>query len=101
MDRLAGGIAARAGEGGLVTALVVDPRYRSVADDLRVTARNLRTVSTALSSGQGTLGALLVDPSVYENLTAVLEGSQRSRLLRVLIDRLGARGREAQTDRVR
>ena len=46
---------------------------------------NLRAVSERLKAGEGTLGALLEDPTVYENLAQFLEGAQRSLLLRALI----------------
>ncbi|HZS39633.1 MAG TPA: MlaD family protein [Polyangia bacterium] len=39
----------------------------------------------AIKSGQGTLGALIVDPTVYEQLVTVLGGVQRSRILRALV----------------
>ena len=36
-------------------------------------------------AGQGTLGALVADPTVYEQLVTVLGGVQRSRILRALV----------------
>ena len=36
----------------------------------------------ALSRGTGTLGALLVDPKLYDNLTEITDGAKRSFLLR-------------------
>ncbi len=139
MDRFGQAMDQKSGESGLVPALLFDPKYKSLADDLRVLARNfrevsdrlaggqgvlggllkeepgnqglnqvsadlrvavhnLRQVTEKLNSGQGTLGALLVDPTVYENLSAVLEGTQRSSLLRSLIRGLGNKGREAKGD---
>lgn len=136
MDRFARAMEQKPGEGGLVPALLFDPRYRGLADDLRGVARNLREVSDRLAggrgmlggllgdepagdglrqitadlkiavanlkqvseklnSGEGTIGALLIDPTVYENLAAVLEGTERSTLLRSLIRSLGSKGREA------
>lgn len=136
MDRLGTALEAKGG-GGLLTALLFDPKGKDTAEDLRVLARNLRDVSERLSggrgtigallkddgsgeslrqitadlkvavanlravtdklnSGEGTLGALIVDPTVYENLATVLEGSQRSLLLRSLIKGLGNKGRDAQ-----
>ncbi|PYN11096.1 MAG: hypothetical protein DME06_12740, partial [Candidatus Rokuibacteriota bacterium] len=92
-DRLAGG---RGVLGGLLGNAPADASLRQVAADLRVAVANLKEVSEKLNSGEGTLGALLVDPTVYENLSAVLEGTQRSTLLRSLIRGLGNRGREAQ-----
>lgn len=139
MDRFAQAMDQKPGESGLVPALLFDPKYKSLADDLRLVARNfrdvsdrlaggrgmlggmlkdeagdqslqqtmsdlrvavanLKQVSEKLNSGQGTIGALLVDPTVYENLSAVLEGTQRSTLLRSLIRGLGDKGREAKTE---
>jgi phospholipid/cholesterol/gamma-HCH transport system substrate-binding protein len=46
---------------------------------------NLRAVTERLKSGEGTVGALLEDPTVYENLVQFLEGARRSYLLRTLI----------------
>jgi phospholipid/cholesterol/gamma-HCH transport system substrate-binding protein len=142
MDRLGRAMDQNPGEGGLVPALLFDPKYKAVADDLRVVAKNLRdvsdrlaggrgmlggllreepgdeglrqittdlrvavanlkTVSEMLAAGEGTWGGLLVDPSVYENLSEVLEGTRRSTLLRALIRSLGAKGREAIKDKER
>lgn len=49
---------------------------------LRETAHNLQLASEQLSQGSGTLGALLVDPSLYENLVEVTGDAKRSFLLR-------------------
>jgi phospholipid/cholesterol/gamma-HCH transport system substrate-binding protein len=46
---------------------------------------NLRAVTDRLKQGEGTVGALLEDPTVYENLVQFLEGARRSFLLRTLI----------------
>jgi phospholipid/cholesterol/gamma-HCH transport system substrate-binding protein len=42
-------------------------------------------VVTRLRQGDGTLGALLEDPTVYEDLSTLLRGANRSLLLRSLI----------------
>ena len=118
------------GEDGLLVALLFDPKYRTVLDEVRETARNLRAVSDRviggrgmlgslvkddaddgglrraiqdlqaalvnvrqitekLNEGEGTLGALIADPTVYEQLVSILEGTQRSSILRFLIRGLG------------
>jgi phospholipid/cholesterol/gamma-HCH transport system substrate-binding protein len=46
---------------------------------------DLQTVVGRLRQGEGTLGALLDDPTVYEDLSALLRGANRSLLLRTLI----------------
>jgi phospholipid/cholesterol/gamma-HCH transport system substrate-binding protein len=111
---------------GLLPALLFDPKYRAVLDDLRLVTRNLREVSdrivggrgtlgslvkdtpedgglrlaiqdlqvatanlkhitTKINEGEGTLGALIADPTVYDRLVTILDGVQRSFLLRSLI----------------
>ena len=47
-----------AGE-GLLSTLLFDPEYRSVADDLQMVAKNFRGVSEKLAHGQGLLGELV------------------------------------------
>lgn len=77
---------------GLVPSLLFDPERVKVLDDLQAAAAGLRaltgdlqTVVTRLRQGEGTLGALLEDPTVYEDLSALLRGANRSLILRSLI----------------
>jgi phospholipid/cholesterol/gamma-HCH transport system substrate-binding protein len=59
MDALGRG-ATKPGAGeGLLTMLLFDPEYRTVAQDLQVVARNFREVSEKLAHGEGLLGALI------------------------------------------
>jgi phospholipid/cholesterol/gamma-HCH transport system substrate-binding protein len=130
MDRIGRTADRHPGEDGLLVALLFDPKYRTILDEVRQTAHNLRQVSdrvlggrgtlgslvkdepddgglrlaiqdlrTALANinqitakineGEGTLGALIADPTVYEQLVSILEGAQRSSVLRFLIRGLG------------
>lgn len=50
----------------------------AMTGDLRVIVANLR-------AGKGTMGALLVDPSVYEDVKSVLGNVQRNDVLRALV----------------
>lgn len=118
------------GDEGLLPALLFDPQYKAVLDDLRVVAHNLRDVSDRvaggrgtlgslvkddagdqglklamrdlqatvanlkeitekINEGEGTLGALIADPTIYERLATILDGAQRSSILRFLLRRLG------------
>ena len=62
MDRIGQAAAEPPGpEQGLVGALLFDPSYKAVVDDLRTVARNLRDVSDRLTGGRGALGGLLAD----------------------------------------
>ena len=53
-----------------------------VIKQLNDTAENLRAASSALKDGSGTIGALLVDSKLYDNLVEVTEGAKRSFILR-------------------
>jgi phospholipid/cholesterol/gamma-HCH transport system substrate-binding protein len=46
---------------------------------------DLADIMGAVKRGQGTLGALVVDPTVYEQLVSVLGGIGRSKILRALV----------------
>lgn len=59
MDRLGRMVQQPGDDAGVLPALLFDPRYRVVLEDLRVMARNFREVSDRLAGGKGTLGALV------------------------------------------
>jgi phospholipid/cholesterol/gamma-HCH transport system substrate-binding protein len=83
------------GEGVLGTLVSSDsdgPAGDAIGD-FRAAMANLRIVTERLNAGEGTIGGLLADPAVYENLASFLEGAQRSFLLRALIrSSLGSTG---------
>ncbi len=94
------GLVRSAREGkGLIPSLVFDPAgaqvlenvqaaaadLRTLVADLRAMAGDLHVITARLREGEGTLGALLEDPTVYEDLSSLLRGANRSWLLRSLI----------------
>jgi phospholipid/cholesterol/gamma-HCH transport system substrate-binding protein len=134
MDRLSRVVEQPSAEDGVLPALLFDPKYRAVLEDLRVVTHNLRDVSDRLAGGRGTLGgllkdepadggirqasqdfqaavanlreitekikdgegtvgALIADPTIYERLVTILDGAQRSFLLRGLLRGLGRDGK--------
>jgi phospholipid/cholesterol/gamma-HCH transport system substrate-binding protein len=143
MDRLGRVVEQPSADDGVLPALLFDPAYRPVLDDLRVVAHNLRDISDRLAGGRGTLGslikdepadggirqasqdlqaavanlreitdrirdgegtvgALIADPTIYERLVGILDGAQRSFLLRGLLRGLGRDGsREGRDGRAR
>jgi phospholipid/cholesterol/gamma-HCH transport system substrate-binding protein len=58
---------------------------RKVADDVAGMSQDLRAMVNDMRQGKGTLGALLVDPSVYEDLKMLLGNVQRNQTLRALV----------------
>jgi phospholipid/cholesterol/gamma-HCH transport system substrate-binding protein len=72
--------------GGLVPRLVTDREYgRQVATKLRSAIDNLDQVTGKIASGQGTLGKLVADPSVYNGLNDVIVGVNQNKMLRWLV----------------
>jgi phospholipid/cholesterol/gamma-HCH transport system substrate-binding protein len=69
-----------------------DARLGETLVDLRQAMADLRAITGRIEAGEGTLGGLAQDPTVYENLAAFLEGAQRSLLLRALIRAAIGRG---------
>lgn len=54
-------------------------------EDLKVAAKSLRRVMEKIDKGEGTLGALVNDPSLHEDLRVLLGGAQRSKAVRFLL----------------
>jgi phospholipid/cholesterol/gamma-HCH transport system substrate-binding protein len=87
------GLVRSAREGkGLVPSLLFNPEGAKVLEDVQAAAQNMRavgadlqTITTRLRRGEGTIGGLLEDPTIYEDLSALLRGANRSFLLRGLI----------------
>ena len=88
-DRLAGG---RGTLGSLVADSGGEGELKLTLQDLRVAVANLKSISEKINEGEGTVGALIADPTIYERLVAILDGAQRSFLLRSMIRSLGDKG---------
>jgi phospholipid/cholesterol/gamma-HCH transport system substrate-binding protein len=86
-DRLVGG---KGTLGGLIKDEPADAGIRQASRDLQAAMANLREITSKVNEGEGTLGALIADPTVYERLVAILDGAQRSFLLRGLLKSLGS-----------
>jgi phospholipid/cholesterol/gamma-HCH transport system substrate-binding protein len=56
-----------------------------VMSNLNQMSGDLKQIVADVKSGKGTLGALLVDPSVYEDLKVVLGNVERNKALRALV----------------
>ena len=96
-DRVAGGRGAL----GALVADGDDGGLRGAVQDLKVAVTNLKAISEKVKDGEGTIGALIADPTIYERLVTILEGAERSFLLRSLIRSLGEQGAESKGDTTR
>ena len=89
-DRLVGG---KGTLGGLIKDEPADASIRQASSDLQAALANLKEITAKVNEGEGTLGALIADPTVYERLVSILDGAQRSFLLRGLLKSLGGGGK--------
>lgn len=80
----------------LAHALLYDPEQKRMVDDLRQLASNLRSISGQVEDGEGTVGLLVRDPQLYEDLRLLFGGAQRNALLRAYVRSTVARSRDEQ-----
>ncbi len=97
-DRVAGG---KGTLGSLVADSGDDGSLSLTMQDLRVAVANLKSVSEKINEGEGTVGLLIADPTIYERLVTILDGAQRSFLLRSMIRSLGDKGTKSKDDDTR
>jgi phospholipid/cholesterol/gamma-HCH transport system substrate-binding protein len=62
-----------------------DEPSKQVSANLGAITNDLRQITADLRAGKGTLGALLVDPSIYEDVKSLLGNVQRNDALRALV----------------
>jgi phospholipid/cholesterol/gamma-HCH transport system substrate-binding protein len=75
----------REGTGLARSVLFGDGQSEELTRNLNAMSGDLRQIVADLRSGKGTLGALLVDPSVYEDLKLLLGNVDRNKTLRALV----------------
>ena len=87
-DRIAGG------RGTLGSLVKDEPEggIRQASRDFQTAVANLKEITEKINDGEGTVGALIADPTIYERLVNILDGAQRSFLLRGLLKGLGSKG---------
>jgi phospholipid/cholesterol/gamma-HCH transport system substrate-binding protein len=77
--------AIREGNGLAHALLYGDSASQHVVGNLNAMSDDLRAIVGDLRQGKGTLGALLVDPTVYEDLKSVIGNVERNDVLRALV----------------
>jgi phospholipid/cholesterol/gamma-HCH transport system substrate-binding protein len=71
---------------GMLHDLIYSPMdEESIFDEALAATETLNRILGNLEAGEGTLGLLLTDPTVFEDLKVLLGGAQRSTLLRSMI----------------
>jgi phospholipid/cholesterol/gamma-HCH transport system substrate-binding protein len=75
----------REGNGIARSVIYGDEGSQQMMSNLNQMSGDLKQIVADMKSGKGTLGALLVDPSVYEDLKVVLGNVERNKALRALV----------------
>jgi len=58
---------------------------RGMFADLGSAAADLKKITSTVANGEGTVGGLIADPTIYEDLRTVLGNVKRNRVLRALV----------------
>ncbi|MBL8603298.1 MAG: MCE family protein [Myxococcales bacterium] len=74
----------RTGNGGLHQIIYGQESARAAANVEQITA-DVRAMMGDVRAGRGTLGALLVDPSLYEDIKSLVGNVQRNEILRAMV----------------
>lgn len=71
---------------GLMHALIYeDPKAGTLIANLDAASRDLRDVVAAVKKGEGTIGGLVADPTIYEDLKTLIGRAERNKLLKAFI----------------
>jgi phospholipid/cholesterol/gamma-HCH transport system substrate-binding protein len=70
---------------GLAHAVLYGDDSQHVMTNLSAMSDDLRVIVAGLRQGKGTLGALLVDPTVYEDIKSAVGNVERNEVLRALV----------------
>ncbi len=73
------------GEGILHTLIYEEPTEQDVVMQALAAGARLNSILEKVDRGEGSLGLLLSDPSLYEELKLLLGGARRSLVVRSLI----------------
>jgi phospholipid/cholesterol/gamma-HCH transport system substrate-binding protein len=77
--------AVKEGDGILHTLIYESASEQNLLREALAAGGRLNSILGKVDRGEGTLGLLVNDPSVYEDLKVLLDGAQRSAVLRTLI----------------
>ncbi len=70
---------------GLLHSMIYTQEQRNLLVNLTEASSGVRQIVADLRAGRGTVGALLADPSVYEDIKRVIGNVGRSQVLRALV----------------
>lgn len=70
---------------GLIHDLVYTDEGQSILADLKDVSADIKDIVEATKRGEGTIGGLLMDPSIYEDVKVLLGKAQRNKILKAYV----------------
>ncbi|MBI5042584.1 MAG: MCE family protein [Nitrospirae bacterium] len=70
---------------GLAHSLIYEQKDAKILEELSSASKGLKTIIEKIDKGEGTLGLLINDPAVYDDLQTILGGAKRSERLQGVI----------------
>lgn len=81
-------------------AVVGDVKEKDIVGNVKGTVANVEEITRKIKDGEGSLGLLITDKSLYEDLQELLGGAKRSTLIREALRYVRSRNKENPEDRV-
>jgi phospholipid/cholesterol/gamma-HCH transport system substrate-binding protein len=75
----------RTNKGSTVHRLLYTDDASELLTNLTEVSRDLKKITSSVQAGQGTLGGLLIDPSLYEDIKRLVGNLERNQVLRALV----------------
>jgi phospholipid/cholesterol/gamma-HCH transport system substrate-binding protein len=73
------------GQGILHTLIYEKPQDQDVVNQVMAAGARLNSILSKIDSGEGTIGLLVNDPGLYEDMQVLVGGAQRSLLIRSMV----------------
>jgi phospholipid/cholesterol/gamma-HCH transport system substrate-binding protein len=83
------------GSGTLHTLVYGETGTNNAVENLDASTEHLKSILTKVDEGEGTLGALVNDPTLYEDLKTLMGGASRSKVIRAVVDLTLKKGKRA------
>jgi phospholipid/cholesterol/gamma-HCH transport system substrate-binding protein len=77
--------AVRTGNGPMHAVVYGDDQTQHLMGNMQAMSEDLREIVAGVKAGRGTVGALLVDPTVYEDIKSLVGNVERNQVLRALV----------------
>jgi phospholipid/cholesterol/gamma-HCH transport system substrate-binding protein len=77
--------AVRTGNGLAHSVVYGDDQTQRLMGNMNAVSEDLREIVANVKAGRGTVGALLVDPTVYEDIKSLVGNVERNQVLRALV----------------